>query len=108
MTFRVLLKTGTATQNDGYTGLTGEVTVDTTKSTLRVHDGTKMGGHELALNDLSNISNNTFYTKGIASGLGGGGGGGGGGLGSFNLDGGTPFTQFGTLPSAAFNMGGVI
>jgi hypothetical protein len=37
---------GTATQNDAFTGAQGQVTVDTTDNTLRVHDGTTVGGHK--------------------------------------------------------------
>lgn len=38
---------GTTTQHSGYTGPAGECTVDTTKSTLVVHDGKTAGGHPL-------------------------------------------------------------
>lgn len=39
---------------DAFEGLSREITVDTTKNTLRVHDGTTPGGHETAKADLSN------------------------------------------------------
>ena len=39
---------GSATQNDAYTGLPAEITVDTTNKTLRVHDGNTPGGSMLA------------------------------------------------------------
>ena len=45
---RIQLKRGTTAQNSTFTGLNGEVTVDTTKKTLVVHDGTTMGGTVLA------------------------------------------------------------
>tara|TARA_B100001094_G_C18117371_1_gene764820 strand:+ start:410 stop:1504 length:1095 start_codon:yes stop_codon:yes gene_type:complete len=67
---------GTAAQHDdgdGFTGLEGEITVDTTNDTVRVHDGTLKGGHRLAkhsevegVNSLSEIlalSNTTGGTK---------------------------------------------
>lgn len=38
---------GTTAQHSGYTGHAGECTVDTTKSTLVVHDGKTAGGHPL-------------------------------------------------------------
>ena len=38
---------GTTAQHSGYTGPAGECTVDTTKSTLVVHDGKTAGGHPL-------------------------------------------------------------
>ena len=47
MSKRVQLRRGTATQHNTFTGANGEVTVDTTNKTLRVHDGTTVGGTEL-------------------------------------------------------------
>jgi RNase P/RNase MRP subunit p29 len=35
---------GTAAQNDAFTGLEGQVTVDTTNKQLRLHDGVTPGG----------------------------------------------------------------
>jgi hypothetical protein len=45
---QVQLRRGTATQHDTFTGAVGEVTVDTTNETLRVHDGSTVGGVRLA------------------------------------------------------------
>ncbi len=42
------IRRGTAEQNDAFTGAIGEVTMDTTNKTLRVHDGTTAGGTTLA------------------------------------------------------------
>jgi hypothetical protein len=42
------LRKGTATEHNTFTGANGEVTVDTTNKTLRVHDGTTAGGTQLA------------------------------------------------------------
>jgi len=39
---------GTATQHGSFTGLLGEITIDTTNNTVRVHDGSTAGGHRLA------------------------------------------------------------
>lgn len=39
---------GTAAQNDAFTGNAGEITVDNTNGTLRVHDGVTAGGSQLA------------------------------------------------------------
>ena len=50
MTKVVRLRRGTTlnhTSGSGFTGVEGEVTVDTTNDTLRVHDGMTKGGHEL-------------------------------------------------------------
>ena len=45
MAVQVQLRRGTSSQNDSFTGAAGEVTVDTTNQTLRVHDGSTAGGH---------------------------------------------------------------
>ena len=39
---------GTATQNDAFTGAAGELTIDLTNDTIRVHDGSTAGGKRLA------------------------------------------------------------
>ena len=38
------LRRGTQSENASFTGAQGEVTVDTTRSLLVVHDGTTVGG----------------------------------------------------------------
>lgn len=48
MATEVRLRGGTAAENDGFTGAPREVTVDTTGTTLRVHDGSTQGGTTLA------------------------------------------------------------
>jgi len=45
---QVKLRRGTATEHNTFTGAEGEVTVDTTNDTLRVHDGSTAGGIRLA------------------------------------------------------------
>jgi len=45
---QVKLRRGTTAQHAGFTGAEGEVTVDTDKETVIVHDGSTAGGHELA------------------------------------------------------------
>jgi hypothetical protein len=45
---QVQLRRGTTTEHATFTGVVGEVTVDTTKDTLVVHDGTQAGGYPLA------------------------------------------------------------
>jgi len=42
------LRRGTTVQHSAFTGAVGEVTVDTTKDTIVVHDGTTAGGFALA------------------------------------------------------------
>jgi hypothetical protein len=44
----VQLRRGTTVQTSAFTGAVAEVTVDTTKKTLVVHDGTTAGGVPLA------------------------------------------------------------
>lgn len=39
---------GTTANHASFTGLQGELTVDTTKNTVVVHDGITAGGHPLA------------------------------------------------------------
>lgn len=49
---RVLqIRRGNATQNDNFTGMAGEITMDTDAKTLRVHDGETLGGFALARAD---------------------------------------------------------
>ena len=53
------MRRGTADEHDNFTGAIGEITVDTTKNTIRVHDGKTVGGTALAkesdIPDLSNV-----------------------------------------------------
>ena len=48
MAFAIQLRRGTTAQHSTFTGLVGEITVDTDKDTLVVHDGVKAGGYPLA------------------------------------------------------------
>ena len=50
------LRRGTTTQHASFTGAEGEVTIDTTKDTTVVHDGSTAGGTPLAKEDMSNVS----------------------------------------------------
>lgn len=66
------LRRGTTTQHNTFTGLAGEVTVDTDKETVVVHDGATAGGFPLAKE--SNITAASLLTSiktvdGAASGL---------------------------------------
>jgi hypothetical protein len=45
--FALQLRRGTTTEHSTFTGLVGEVTVDTDKDTLVVHDGVTPGGKPL-------------------------------------------------------------
>ena len=46
--FAMQLRRGTTVEHSTFTGLVGEVTIDTTKDTIVVHDGTTTGGIPLA------------------------------------------------------------
>ncbi len=48
MSRQIQIRRGTAAENDAFTGAIGEVTMDTTNKTLRVHDGETSGGTVLA------------------------------------------------------------
>jgi len=48
MAKQVQLRRGTTSEHSTFTGAVGEVTVDTTKDTLVVHDGSTAGGIPLA------------------------------------------------------------
>lgn len=65
MPTQIQFRRGTSTQNNGFTGAVGEVTVNTSNYALRVHDGSTQGGVELALNDLTNV--NTSSALSLAS-----------------------------------------
>ena len=45
------IRRGTTSENDNFTGLSGEITFDTDAKTIRVHDGTTLGGFALARAD---------------------------------------------------------
>src|SRR5210317_1075905 len=73
---------GTTAQNNAFTGSAGEVSVDTSIDTLRVHDGSTAGGFEITSNaetqtltnktidasnnTLSNIGNSSLTNSAIA------------------------------------------
>jgi Major tropism determinant N-terminal domain len=46
--FALQLRRGTTAQHSTFTGLVGEVTIDTDKDTIVVHDGSTAGGFPLA------------------------------------------------------------
>ena len=54
------LRRGTTTQHSSFTGAEGECTVDMTKDTLVVHDGSTAGGHVLLREDMSNLPAGTI------------------------------------------------
>lgn len=79
MSTQVQYRRGSATQNNAFTGALGEITVDTTNWTLRVHDGATAGGggnlatvayvqQQIGSLSADSISNGTSNVKVISSG----------------------------------------
>ena len=69
MSTQVQYRRGTATQNNAFTGALGEITVDTTNWTLRVHDGaTAGGGGNLATVAYVNAEIGSLSANSISSG----------------------------------------
>ena len=69
MATEIKLRRGTKAQHDdgsGFTGALGEVTVDTTDDTLRVHDGSLKGGHVIA--KLSDVEASDTLSELLAKG----------------------------------------
>ena len=59
--YAIQFRRGTATEHGSFTGLAGEVTVNTTNNTLHVHDGSTAGGTELATKaSVDNLSSTTI------------------------------------------------
>lgn len=56
-------------------GARGEIFYDQDTNTLRLYNGTALGGISLAKADLTNVSNSAFLAKSIAAGVSGGGSG---------------------------------
>lgn len=53
MSRQIQIRRGTTTEHESFTGAVGEVTMDTDKTTLIIHDGTTTGGIELARADTA-------------------------------------------------------
>lgn len=66
MSIEVKLRRGTSTEHSSFTGANGEITIDTTLQTLRVHDGVTAGGTRIAkYSDLADAANLLFVTTNI-------------------------------------------
>jgi hypothetical protein len=62
--YAIQFRRGTTTEHNSFTGLLGEVTVDTTKKTIVVHDGSNAGGSALALEGAAtNTTTGTFSSN---------------------------------------------
>ena len=54
MAIQIQLRSGTTTEHNTFTGAVGELTYDTEKKQLRVHDGITVGGK--VVDDISNAT----------------------------------------------------
>jgi hypothetical protein len=63
---KVLFKRGNTVQNNNYTGVSGEISIDTQTKTLRVHDGITPGGNILTTGGIYGNSNVTTYLTSVA------------------------------------------
>ena len=57
MATQVQFRRGTEAQNNSFIGAAGEITVNSNNNSIRVHDNSTQGGHELAKDNLSNTQN---------------------------------------------------
>ena len=60
MAKEIIRRNGTTSEHSAFTGAEAEITVDTDKSTVVVHDGATTGGFPLAKDDGSNVSDFTI------------------------------------------------
>jgi hypothetical protein len=58
----VQFRRGTTAQNNSFTGAAGEITVDTTLGTIRVHNGTTGGNTLASIDAVQTLSNKTLST----------------------------------------------
>ena len=74
MSTQIQYRRGTSAENDSFTGALGEVTVDTTLNSLRVHNGTTAGGSKIiSVNSQTghaNITGNLLPTANVTYDLG--------------------------------------
>ncbi len=72
MSRQIQIRRGTAAEHENFTGAIGEITMDTTNKTIRVHDGATAGGTVLAKQSeiptgflsVPNYENGSSYTLG--------------------------------------------
>jgi len=67
MALQIQLRRGTHSQHSTFTGVLGEVTVNTTNNSLHMHDGTSPGGHELAKVNFSNVASGAIANSKLAN-----------------------------------------
>jgi hypothetical protein len=65
MPTQLQFRRGTTAQNNAFTGGAGELSIDTTIDTIRVHDGTTAGGFELTQNTATQTLTNKTLTSAV-------------------------------------------
>ncbi len=58
MATRIKFRRGSTAQHASFTGAASEITVNSSKDTVVVHDGSTQGGFEMLRADLDNLPNN--------------------------------------------------
>tara|TARA_B100001057_G_C22837881_1_gene945902 strand:- start:319 stop:2343 length:2025 start_codon:yes stop_codon:yes gene_type:complete len=66
--YAIQFRRGTTTQHSSFTGLLGEVTVDTDKKTLVVHDGSTTGGYPLMREGAASTSTTGSFSSNVTVG----------------------------------------
>ena len=66
--YAIQFRRGTTVEHSSFTGLVGEVTVDTTKNTVVVHDGSTAGGYALALDGAAVSSSTGTFSSNVTVG----------------------------------------
>jgi hypothetical protein len=56
---------GTTSQNNSFTGAAGEISIDTTLDTVRIHDGSTAGGFEMTQNTATQTLTNKTLTSAV-------------------------------------------
>ena len=64
MASRIKFRRGSTTEHASFTGAEGEITVNTTKDTIVLHDGVQAGGYEMLRSDLNNLDSGTAIPAG--------------------------------------------
>lgn len=67
MSIQIQYRGGTTDEHLDFIGASRELTIDLTKNTVVVHDGTTVGGHPIAKENLENVDRQFILAKGIAS-----------------------------------------
>jgi nucleoside-diphosphate-sugar epimerase len=67
MSTQVQFRRGTTAQTASFTGVTAEITVDTSKNTVVVHDGVTAGGYPLARESALTANVNSIFNTANAA-----------------------------------------